>query len=326
MRKLLIFWISTCSALAAGAANAVTPGATINQERAERGWFFYDDPKKAQEAVPEAPAKQPTPAAKPKPDKCKDKKTWSADCGFIDPGGDFDFQAKQRDVLMERMSVSNNDAKAVEDFQRYMRWAMGRATEVANLWSYNTVQNPDLDASVTQPVSQFGIRLMSDVKTSSDQAIFKALVDEGAGLVYFTRSDCTYCHSMAPLVAGLADSTGLPLWNAALDDQCLPAFQNQCRTGKAVAGPAQALSVKIVPTLFLVLPDDTWIRVSTGVTDTSSIKTRITLFFTAYRTALLKGLQGQDGRAPVDFSGSAPTGAAPGVAPNEAEIARILGK
>jgi hypothetical protein len=325
MRKFLIFLVSTCSALAAGAASAVTPGATINQERAERGWFFYDDPQKKVEA-PEAQPKPSAAKPKPKPDKCKDKKTWAADCGFIDPGGDFEFQAKQRDVLMERMSVSNNDAKAVEDFQRYMRWAMGRATEVANLWSYNTVQNPDLDASVNQPVSQFGIRLMSDVKTSSDQAIFKALVDEGAGLVYFTRADCVYCHSMAPLVAGLADSTGLPLWNAALDDQCMPAFQNKCRTGKDVAQPAQALSVKTVPTLFLVLPDGTWIRVSTGVTDTSSIKTRITLFFTAYRTALLKGLQGQDGRAPVDFSGSVSGGTAPGAPPNEAEIARFLGK
>lgn len=309
----------------AAAGTPASPAAALNQQDATRGWFFYEDPE--QEVVPKAKPTDPGKAPEKEPNKCASKTTWAPDCGFVDPGTDFEFQAKQRDILIERMSVSRNDPKAVEDFQRYMHWAMGRATEVANLWYYNTVQNPDLDPSASKPISQFGVRLMSDVRSNHKQEIFKALKDEGAGLVFFTRSDCTFCKSMAPLVKNLGAETGLPVWNAALDDRCEPQFAGACRSGKAVSEPAKRLSVTVVPTLFLVLPDDTWIRVGTGVTDMNTLSTRIVTFFSAYRNALLKGLQpSTNGKPSMDFGGIGAKGTAEGVrAPTEQDVSRLLG-
>lgn len=309
------------------AADRNSPAAALNQQDPTRGWFFYEDPER--EAVPKPEQATPADPKKPpekKPNKCLSKATWAADCGFVDPGTDFEFQAKQRDILIERMSVSRNDPKAVEDFQRYMHWAVGRATEVANLWHYNTVQNPDLDPSVARPISQFGVRLMADVKSNHNKDIFQALKDEGAGLVYFTRSDCTFCKSMAPLVQNLGVDTGLPVWNAALDDRCEAQFADKCRTGKDVSEPAKRLSVTVVPTLFLVLPDDTWIRVGTGVTDTNTLAARIVTFFSAYRNALLKGLQpGADGKPAMDFGSTGARGTAEGVRmPSESDVNKLL--
>lgn len=307
------------------------------QQKAERGWFFYEDPVKPKAPVkkkePEKQAAKQDPEA-PKEDACQKAETWTAKCGFVDPGKDFNFQAKQRDALLENMTMSQNDPKAVEAFQYYMKWVMGRATEVANLWYYNMVQNPELDANVSQPVSAYGLRLMTDVKKGHAEEIFGALKKEDAMLVYFTRSDCQFCHDMAPNVRRISTKTGLPVWNAALDENCLPGFELACRTRKVVEKPAQALQVTIVPTLFLHVPPNTWMRLSTGVTDDESVLARTVSFFSAYRTALLKGVNnGSDGRPSVDFSAEDKvSGTAPGVAPakaprapSEAEVMKLLG-
>lgn len=312
----------------------VDPSSTL-QQKAERGWFFYEDPVKAKEPKAQKPKPEQTAKSEPKPpqEECESADTWTAKCGFVNPGTSFAFQAKQRDALMEQMVMSQNDPKAVEAFQYYMKWAMSRASEVANLWHYNMVQNPELDAQTTQPISAFGLRLMTDVKKGQKSEIFSALQDEKAMLVYFSRADCEFCHAMAPLVQDIAVETGLPVWNAALDNTCIDGFEAKCQTGEATQKPAAALQVSIVPALFLHVPPATWIRLSTGVTDKESIMARTVSFFSAYRSALLKGIDNGDGvRAAVDFSGeSSVSGNAKGVnptktprVPTQAELSKFL--
>jgi hypothetical protein len=174
---------------------------------------------------------------------------------------------------------------------------------------------------------------MTDVKKGHSAEIFKALKDDEAMLVYFTRNDCQFCHAMAPNVRNISEQTGLPLWNAALDEGCIPGFESKCLSGAAVQKPAQALQVTIVPTLFLHVPPTTWIRISTGVTDEASILARTVSFFAAYRTALLKGVDNGDALKPsVDFSfKDSITGNSKGVTPNkvpkapsEADVRNLL--
>lgn len=297
------------------------PSSTL-KENAERGWFFYERNKKPPEPEPliEEPRAQ-LPRPQTKEERCSNIDTWTPDCGFVDPGNDFEFQSKQRDGLLQAMAMSKNDPQAVENFQYYMKWLMERSIEVANLWQYNLVQNPELDATVKSPISTFGLKLMTEVRDSSEASILEALRNEGAFLLYFSRHDCTFCHAMTSVLKSLEERTGLEIWNSTLDGVCMPGFEVRCRTGEKAVMAAQALQVSIVPTLFLYVPGtgnegDTWIRIATGVTDMATMKGRITSFFAAYRTALLKGVaNGAPGRAPVDFSGVDPTGAAPGVMP-----------
>jgi len=312
----------------------------LNEAKPEKGWFFNEEEKKPEpeeEEPPQAKPKMPTePAKPPKEERCKKKDSWSADCGFVHPGQDFDFQAKQRDALLQQMAMSNNDPKAVEAFQYYMRFVLERTSEVTNLWWYNMVQNPDLDPNVTAPVSAFGLRLMTDVQKGHAKEIFDLIKEEGGMFVAFTRSDCVYCHQMVEPLKLLSTRTGLPIRNASLDDKCLPAFQEGCLTAPASTRPAEALQVTTVPSVFLYVKPNTWLRVATGVVDTDSMTTRATQFFSAYRNAMLKGVEnGQNGRPSVDFNGIDPTGTKPGVtgsangqvsAPNETDIARMLGQ
>jgi conjugal transfer pilus assembly protein TraF len=303
----------------------------------ERGWFFFETLPVPEEAAPspkaEFPSKLPPP---PKEEKCKDKATWTPECGFVNPGSDFAFQEKQRDALMQGMSLANNDPKAVEAFQYYMRWVLERTAETTNLWWYNMVQNPELDPNVAAPVSAFGLRLMTDVQKGQEREIFDLVKAEGGFFVYFSRTDCTFCHQMKDVLQALSKRTGLEIRNASLDGSCMPGFEKGCMTSPATDNPARSLQVATVPAIFLYVQPNTWIRVATGVVDVESMTTRTVQFFAAYRSALLTGVENsQDGRPSVDFSNNAPKGTG-GVAgesksggkielPSESEISRMLG-
>ena len=286
--------------------------------RPERGWFYFEDPVKPKEPDPAVEAPKPKLPAElpppPKEEKCKKKETWSADCGFVNPETDFEFQSKQRDALMQQMSVAKNDPKAVEAFQYYMRWVLERTAETTNLWWYNMVQNPELDPNVTAPVSAFGLRLMTDVKQGKDRDLFELIKAEGGFFVYFSRTDCSFCHQMGDVLKQLSKRTGLEVRNASLDKTCMPGLSVGCMVAPATLTPAQALQVSTVPAVFLYVKPNTWLRVSTGVVDVESMTTRTAQFFAAYRSALLKGVEnGQKGRPSVDFSDIEAKGTAEGV-------------
>jgi hypothetical protein len=295
------------------------PGDDLKQE-ARKGWFFYKGPAKVEEKTVSV---TPKPKSEPKKDPCTSPATWEPKCGFIEPGSDFEFQAKQRDALMQNMVMNPSDAKAVEAFQYYNKWVVDRATEVANVWHYNVTQNPKLDPAVNAPISQFGLQVASEVKAAESGEIFDYLAKNGM-LLYFTRTDCVYCHTMAGIAKSLEEDTGIPLWDISLDDKCLAGFESKCMTAPDSIPAAQALQVATVPTVFLYIKPNTWIRVSTGVTSTLTLKSRIVSFVTAYRAAVLKGAAG-DGLSPsLSFTpGASIGGNAVGVADGQAATVNI---
>lgn len=338
MTKLLSLMLTGFIASAATSASAAggafsfsapseKPAPSVNpadhSKTQNRGWFYFDDPKeeppeeeeKPVPAPPPKPKEKQEPPKKEKDDPCAKKETWNAKCGFVNPGTDFDFQAKQRDALLQAMVMSQNDPKQVEAFQYYMRWVIERTSEIANIWRYNMVQNPELDPEVSNPISAFGLRLMTDVKKGYKKEIFDLMKDEGGMIVVFTRTDCIYCHQMAGTWNDLSRNTGLPLTSASLDDKCIDGLKSdECITAPASIDPAKALQVKVVPATFLYVKPNTWLRIGTGVVDSASLTTRATQFFSAYRSALLKGVEnGENGKASVDFKGLDPSGLAKGI-------------
>lgn len=311
----------------------VNPSASLYQN-AQKGWFFYQEPVKPKPPKTPLLPIMPKVGAPPPPKSrsCAKMATWKPKCGFVNPGTSFAFQSKERDGLLRRMAMAPDNPQAVENFQYYQKWVLQRSIEVANEWYYNTVQNPSLDATVKDPINAFGLKLMTEVKSSSQSAILRALRRQHALFVYFSKYSCSFCNAMDPLLLDVQRDTGIKVWNADLDNHCMPGFSKQCVKGSEVIKPAEDLRVTIVPTVFLYVPPSTWLRVSTGITDVKTIEDRATSFFSAYRTALLKGVaNGAAGRPSVDFSGDSATGIATGVsvkkkfkAPTQIQINSLL--
>lgn len=270
----------------------------------ECGWWWGFDQKTPPKPKQPKPPKASQVETPNKQTACQHAKTWETSCGFVDPKGNFALQAKERDALRIAAVMNPGDQNAVVQFQKYMRWATNEAILFTQMWQYNMQQFPSLNPRAESPISRFGLVLASQVKDANAKTVWQALKSQGAFFVYFTRSDCSFCHAMASTVQRVAKQTNLPIWDASLDNQCLPGFKN-CRTADTTTRPAEILHVTIVPTLFVyVPPTNSWIRVSTGVSSVDDILNRTQVFFEAVHNAAEHGLRkGVNGTAPVDFNG-----------------------
>ena len=335
------------------------PGTELHTKPARRGWFWYLDPKKEERKPPPPPAEvkpvePPKPAPGPivvvpkkqeKPEEpkeedkeklCKEMDSWKADCGFIDPGADFEFQAKQRDELLKMMSLTPDNPKAVEAAQQYMKWVVGKASMAANMWYFNMVQNPDLDPTVKNPISEVGIALATRVTQANQAEYFKLIKDEGGVLFFFSRNDCSYCHDQSPYAQRVAHTMGLQMINVPLDGVCLPEFKGDDCGDNIKPEQVAILDVKIVPAIYLYVPSNTWIRLGTGVVADNQILANTVNFFSAYRAAMVQGLDNGSGARPsVSFdpkyrgqtSGTAPADGArnPAGGPDQRRLMELLG-
>jgi len=324
MKKLLpilaLFTASVVSFCAYADEVPATPGQELHKTPAKQGWFWYRDPAEEKKKDPPAPVETPpAPVAQPKdtaplvvvaksakkeltPEEreklCKVKDTWDKVCGFVDPGDDFEFQAKQRDILLQMMSLTPDNPDAVEQAQRYMKWVVGRASMAANMWYFNMVQKPELDPTVKNPISEVGIALATRITQASQYEYFRLIKEEGGVLFYFSRADCAYCFDQAPYAARVAHTMGLEIVNIPLDGKCLPDFTGLACGDNVKPEQAAVLDVKIVPALYLYVPSNTWIRLGTGIMTDQTILANTVNFFSAYRAAMLQGLDNSKGSRP----------------------------
>ena len=330
-------------------ADPAVPGADLHTNAPRQGWFWYVDPKHKDRNTQQddaAPASElPAPVQPSGPvvvitggsaaTKCKAKDTWTANCGFIEPGEDFDFQAKQRDALLQQMAMRPSDPDAVEAAQRYMKFVVTKASQAANMWYFNMVQKPDLDPNVANPVSEVGIALASRASKATQNEYFRIIREEGGVLFFFSRMDCQFCHDQAPYARRVARTMGLTIINVPLDGKCLPGFDGELCGDNIKPEQLDALDLRTVPTIYLFVPTNTWIRLGTGiVTDTTVIANTVN-FFSAYRAALLSGLDNSKGNRPsvtFDTAVNAPStgvvaadGAKPLATPDRSQIMDMMG-
>lgn len=235
---------------------------------------------------------------------CTNPDEWKPPCGFVDPRHSYAFQAKQRDALMRRMVMNPNSPKAVRAFQKYNLWVFNQAITAGEMWRWNMTQDPSLNPLARSPVSRLGLNLLRKERQGVQQQIFDEIRSAGGFFVWFTRSDCSYCHGMLGVIKMLEEDSGIPVYNASLDRQCMPGFADRCKTIEDTLVPARALNIEIVPDLMLYLPEDQkWIRLATGVVPLKVIKSRARLFIGAVLAANENAVANANGYNPsVDFS------------------------
>lgn len=271
----------------------------------ECGWWWGFDTPGPLTPPPKKHHPGPTARAKPSasPQTCHHAGTWQPKCGFINPHGSFALQAKERDALRQAAVMHPTNQNAVLQFQKYMRWMTNEAILFTQMWMYNMQQFPSLNPAVASPLSTFGLRMASEAQRVHAHVVWHVLQSMHAFFVYFSRSDCIYCHAMASTVRRVARHAGLPIWDASLDATCLPGFVH-CGTAPATIAPAQRLHVSIVPTLFIFVPKtQSWLRVSTGISSQTAIESRTRLFFQAAESAAQHGLEHSvGGTTPVSFT------------------------
>lgn len=280
---ILFFLLPTCSF-----------SNSIWDKPASIGYWFYKEPisRKLDNAFQDNKIKNKS--------KCLSINTWSIDCGFVEPTNlglnkamAFSFEQKQYKELLRNLSMNSDDKNAVFEWQKFNHWAVSQAMTAAYVSEFNIAQHPELDSTITHPFSQFGNLIIRNFNNVMQEDFFNML-SRSSLLVFFTRSNCSFCHYQADIVRMLAAKTHIPVWDASLDRNHLPNFDHYLVAPDTLK-PAQYLHVSTVPAVFLYLApqaegnsQEHWIRLATGLTSVDVIENRILRFVQDYRSALMK--------------------------------------
>lgn len=182
---------------------------------------------------------------------------------------EFERVQKRLDEL-RRISIMNPSEENLRAYIQAQEEHMQRASVFADQWQRTLWANPELKYA-GRPTNATGITGF-DTNYSQQVRTSLAKLAPTHGLYFFFRSDCPFCHSMAPTLKQLEQIHGIKVVAISLDGGPIPHFPNAI-TDK---GQAQALGVRSVPSFFLASPQQqTVYPLGTGVLSLSTIEDRI---------------------------------------------------
>lgn len=174
---------------------------------------------------------------------------------------------KYRDQAIDVPSPEN--VAAYFYLQRVMMDKAHRFTDVAH---EVVISDPRLDENVRRPISSFAVQAANREasKTSQDSL---SLIAKSTGILFFFRSDCTYCHLQAPLLNVLEERYGFKVYPVSLDGLPMPGglysdFHHD-------QGQAAQLGVQATPSLFLLNPPGKVLPLSQGILSLDDLTNRI---------------------------------------------------
>jgi conjugal transfer pilus assembly protein TraF len=148
---------------------------------------------------------------------------------------------------------------------------MDRASVFSDVWRRVIWANPDLNYQLRNPSNNAAIQVRDSDRARKETQTLSAIAKEW-GLFFIFRSDCPYCHRLAPTLKYLSEQFGLTVFPVSLDGGGLPDFPQPARDN----GMSAALGVSVVPMVVLGnIKDRRLIPLGSGVLSAQDIVERI---------------------------------------------------
>jgi conjugal transfer pilus assembly protein TraF len=198
-----------------------------------RGWFWYEQKPEPKEIEPEE-SKPVTSLSTTKSNKPNEVRALEA--------------LQERYETSKAVAIMNPSEKNMYQFltlQKELRERSARFADVAQrvVWT-----SPELDYSLTgRPTNSVAIKTYDQQQQQSRDYGLKA-VAQTHGLFFVFRSDCPYCHKMAPIIQRFAAQYGFTIIPISMDGRGITEFPQPM----ADNGLSQRLQAKVVPALYLV--------------------------------------------------------------------------
>lgn len=160
--------------------------------------------------------------------------------------------AEKGKILEEAMAeaILRPTPQNVARVQKLQYQWINQSQKFSSLWMQNLLQNPELDATVKHPVTQFGIHLKKEDDQLKLETRVKSL-SQHYGLFFIYQGNCTFCQGMAGVVKQLSDKYGWKVLGVSQDGIILPEFPDS----KLDNGISHAWGIKGVPSVFVVNPE-----------------------------------------------------------------------
>lgn len=147
----------------------------------------------------------------------------------------------------EDMAVMNPTDANLKSYLELWQLTQEKGAVFADNWRRVVWQNPELDYSLKRPTNNTAIKTYDTQREQNEDQHLKALAKEH-GLIFFFRSDCPYCHAMAPTLKMLGEKYGFDILAVSVDGAGLQPEFPQFTDGRA---QAQAWGIERVPALFV---------------------------------------------------------------------------
>jgi conjugal transfer pilus assembly protein TraF len=255
----------------------------------QRGWFWY-------EVLPESVEKKPAPEPETKPTKPEvDKKTESKPNPnqaqaptpvTAEPGSKsaspIDSASLPLSSAWLRKNMENYLNKAIDEpsqenvaaFYYLQRVMMDKAERFTNAARYVVMSDPQLDETVRRPVATYAANEANHQASVMADKVLKSIASQ-AGILFFFRSDCPYCHVQAPVLSMLENAYGFKIYPVSLDGRAMP--NGLFRQFKLDQGQAALLGVTQTPALFLMKPPKQIVPLSQGALSLEELTSRVLL-------------------------------------------------
>lgn len=245
-----------------------------------RGWHFYEEPETA-DPRPSTSVPRPSPTTSHAP-----RRTVPPELA--------EFERLQQ-TLEEARKVAIVKPTEV-NVRRYMELeaeVVARASTFADVAQRVAWSNPHLDPTLQgRPVNARALEVFEQQRTTDRTRQIAELGREHV-LLFFFRSDCPYCHALAPTLLEFQSRYGLRVEAVSIDGGTLPGFASARRDN----GIASALQVKQVPAIYLAQPfTGTITPIGFGVLSEAQLVERIVAVAAADYQTLLPGAARHLGR------------------------------
>ncbi|KVL85348.1 conjugal transfer protein TraF [Burkholderia stagnalis] len=155
---------------------------------------------------------------------------------------------QMRKELARRLDVATMEPTPdhIRDYIQLWQMTQEKGAVFADNWRRVVWQDPALDYTLTRPANNSAIKVYDAKRDADEESQLRALARDH-GLIFFFRSDCPYCHAMAPVMRVLADKYGIDVLGVTVDGRGIDEFPHPA-DGRSKAA---AWGVERVPALFI---------------------------------------------------------------------------
>lgn len=159
------------------------------------------------------------------------------------------FEQLQKQLDVARKTAIMNPTEA--NLKRYIEIqevAMSKSAAFTDQWQRVIWQNPQLDYSQHgRPTNQLASQAYDQVRQGQKADAIRKLAAEN-GILFIFRSDCPYCHAMAPIMKQFSADYGVNVMPVSLDGAGIDYFPSPLPNN----GIAQRLGVQSVPAIYVM--------------------------------------------------------------------------
>lgn len=230
MRKILYFLFGML-AIPGASADGLDYPSIWKCDVSKPNWYCDED---------QSVAPPPVPAATPSPKKQELRPLTNKE---IKTAEQMRAELKRR----EDLAVMNPTDANLKDYLELWQMTQEKGAVFADNWRRVVWQNPELDYSLKRPTNNMAVKTYDEQREVNEGEHLKKLAKEH-GLIFFYRSDCPYCHAMAPTLKILEKKYGIEILAVSIDGApLLPEYPT------VIDGRSKATSwgIERVPALFI---------------------------------------------------------------------------